>query len=57
MRAGSPKFSESTVERFEDRRFFVLKRKRWDEFLKILDRPPRIKLRLAKLLSERSVLE
>ena len=36
---------------------FVLDKRRWDAFVKILDRPPRIKRRLARLLAERSVLE
>jgi uncharacterized protein (DUF1778 family) len=44
-------------ETLEDRRSFVLSGKRWDAFLKILDRPPRVKPRLARLLAERSVLE
>ena len=47
----------AAAETLEDRRSFVLDRKRWDAFLKILDRPPRIKRRLARLLAERSVLE
>lgn len=47
----------AAAETLEDRRSFVLDRKRWDAFVKILDRPPRIKRRLARLLAERSVLE
>jgi uncharacterized protein (DUF1778 family) len=47
----------AAAETLEDRRFFILDRKRWDAFLKILDRPPRIKRRLARLLAARSVLE
>jgi len=47
----------AAAETLEDRRSFVLDRKRWDEFIKILDRPPRIKRKLARLLAERSVLE
>jgi uncharacterized protein (DUF1778 family) len=47
----------AAAETLEDRRSFVLDRKRWDEFLKILNRPPRIKQKLARLLAERSVLE
>ena len=47
----------AAAETLEDRRSFVLDRKRWDAFLKILDRPPRIKRKLARLLAERSVLE
>ena len=47
----------AAAETLEDRRSFVLDRKRWDAFLKILDRPPRIKRRLARLLAEQSVLE
>jgi uncharacterized protein (DUF1778 family) len=47
----------AAAETLEDRRSFRLDKRRWDAFLKILDRPPRAKPRLAKLLSERSVLE
>lgn len=47
----------AAAETLEDRRSFVLSRKRWNEFLRILDRPPRAKRRLARLLGERSVLE
>ncbi len=47
----------AAAETLEDRRSFVLDRKRWAEFLKMLDRPPRVKPRLARLLAERSVLE
>jgi uncharacterized protein (DUF1778 family) len=47
----------AAAETLEDRRSFVLDRERWNAFLKILDRPPRIKLKLARLLAERSVLE
>jgi uncharacterized protein (DUF1778 family) len=47
----------AAAETLEDRRSFVLDKERWDEFLKILNRPPRIKRRLARLLAERSVLE
>jgi uncharacterized protein (DUF1778 family) len=47
----------AAAETLEDRRSFVLDRKRWNEFLKILDRPPRVKPRLARLLAHRSVLE
>ena len=47
----------AAAETLEDRRSFVLDRKRWDEFLKILDRPARLKPRLARLLAHRSVLE
>jgi uncharacterized protein (DUF1778 family) len=47
----------AAAETLEDRRSFVLDRRRWDEFLKILNRPPRIKRKLARLLAERSVLE
>ncbi len=47
----------AAAETLEDRRSFVLDRRRWDQFLKILDRPPRIKRKLARLLAERSVLE
>jgi uncharacterized protein (DUF1778 family) len=47
----------AAAETLEDRRSFVLDRKRWDEFLKLLNRPPRIKRKLARLLAEPSVLE
>ena len=47
----------AAAETLEDRRSFVLDRKRWEEFLKILNRPPRIKRKLARLLAEPSVLE
>ena len=49
--------TKRSAETLEDRRSFVLNRKRWDEFLKILNRPPRVKRNLARLLAERSVLE
>lgn len=49
--------AERSPETLEERRSFVLDSVRWDEFLKILDRPPRIKRNLARLLVERSVLE
>jgi len=45
------------AETLEDRRSFILDRQRWNTFLKILDRPPRVKPKLAQLLAERSVLE
>jgi len=41
----------------EDRRSFVLDKKHWSAFLKILERPARIKPRLARLLAEQSALE
>lgn len=47
----------AAAETLEDRRSFVLTGKRWNDFLKILDRPPRAKPRLARLLAERSALE
>lgn len=47
----------AAAETLEDRRSFVLDKRRWDAFLKILDRAPRTKPRLAKLLAQRSVLE
>ena len=47
----------AAAKTLEDRRSFVLDKRRWDAFVKILDRPPRIKRRLARLLAERSVLE
>ena len=47
----------AAAETLEDRRSFVLSPRRWSEFLKILDRPPRVKAKLARLLAERSVLE
>jgi uncharacterized protein (DUF1778 family) len=49
--------TKRSAEMLEDRRSFVLDSARWDEFLKILDRPSRIKPKLARLLAERSVLE
>ena len=47
----------AAAETLEDRRSFALTGRRWAEFLKILDRPPRVKPRLARLLADRSVLE
>jgi uncharacterized protein (DUF1778 family) len=47
----------AAAETLEDRRAFVLDKRRWDAFVKILDRAPRVKPRLARLLAERSVLE
>ena len=47
----------AAAETLEGRRSFVLPRKQWDKFLKILDRPARTKPRLARLLVERSALE
>ena len=47
----------AAAETLEDRRSFVLDKQRWNAFLKILDRPPRTKPRLRKLLAGRSVLE
>jgi uncharacterized protein (DUF1778 family) len=54
----------AAAETLEDRRSFVLDKRRWDEFLEILDQPSRRrrhkrrrKRRLARLLAERSVLE
>jgi uncharacterized protein (DUF1778 family) len=47
----------AAAETLEDRRSFVLDRRRWDEFLKVLNRPPGIKRKLARLLADRSVLE
>jgi len=47
----------AAAETLEDRRSFVLDGKRWGDFVKILNRPPRIKRKLARLLAERSVLE
>lgn len=47
----------AAAETLEDRRSFVLDKQRWNAFLKILDRAPRVKPRLARLLAERSVLE
>ncbi|WP_424668057.1 DUF1778 domain-containing protein [Candidatus Binatus sp.] len=57
MRNRFRNFNEGTAETPEDRRSFVLDGKRWAEFLKLLNRPPRIKRKLARLLAERSVLE
>jgi uncharacterized protein (DUF1778 family) len=47
----------AAAETLEDRRSFSLDKRRWNAFLKILDRPPRVKRRLARLLAERSALE
>ncbi len=47
----------AAAETLEGRRSFVLGKERWNAFLKILDRPPRVKPRLARLLVERTVLE
>ena len=48
---------KAAAEKLLDRRSFALPRKQWDKFLKILERPPRAKTGLARLLAERSVLE
>ena len=47
----------AAAETLEDRRSFVLDKQRWNAFLRLLDRPARIKPRLAQLLAQRSVLE
>lgn len=47
----------AAAETLEDRRSFVLSKDRWESFLKILDRPARIKPKLARLLAERGTLE
>ena len=47
----------AAAETLEDRRSFVLDKRRWNAFLKILDRPAEVKPRLARLLAERSALE
>lgn len=47
----------AAAETLEDRRSFVLDKQRWNAFVRILDRPPRVKPRLARLLGQRSVLE
>lgn len=47
----------AAAETLEDRRSFVLDRERWNAFLRILDRPPRTKPKLARLLAQRSALE
>jgi uncharacterized protein (DUF1778 family) len=47
----------AAAETLADRHSFIVSTKRWDEFLKILDRPPRIKRKLARLLAERSTLD
>jgi uncharacterized protein (DUF1778 family) len=47
----------AAAETLEDRRSFTLDKQRWNAFLKILDRPARVKPRLARLLADRSVLE
>lgn len=48
---------EAAAEMLADRRVFVLDEKRWRKFQELLDRPPRLKPRLAKLLSEPGVFE
>ncbi len=45
----------AAAETLEDRRSFVLDKQRWNTFVRILDRPPRVKPRLARLLAQRSV--
>jgi uncharacterized protein (DUF1778 family) len=47
----------AAAETLEDRRVFVLDKPKWNAFVKLLDRPPRVKPRLARLLAERSVVE
>lgn len=47
----------AAAETLRDRRSFVLSGKRWNDFLKILGRPPRAKPDLARLLAERSTLQ
>ena len=47
----------AAAETLEDRRSFVLDKQQWNAFLRLLDRPARIKPRLARLLAQRSVLE
>jgi uncharacterized protein (DUF1778 family) len=47
----------AAAEALADRRAFALDAATWRRFLAALDRPPRAKPRLAKLLTERSVLE
>ncbi len=47
----------AAAETLEDRRSFILDKERWEAFVKVLDRPPRMKPRLARLLAQRSVLE
>lgn len=47
----------AAAETLEERRSFILDKQRWSAFLKILDRPARVKPRLARLLAERSALE
>ncbi len=47
----------AAAETLEDRRSFVLDKDRWSALVKILDRPPRVKPKLARLLAQRSILE
>ena len=47
----------AAAETLEDRSSFVLNKQRWNALLKILERPARVKPRLARLLAERSALE
>ena len=44
-------------EALMDRRLFVLDSKQWDEFQAVLDRPPKKKPRLKKLLAEPGVFD
>lgn len=44
-------------ETLADRRLFVLDSKQWDEFQAALDRPPKQKPRLKKLLAEPGVFD
>lgn len=47
----------AATETLADRRVFVLDDRQWDAFMAALDRPVQAKPRLARLLSEPSVLE
>jgi len=47
----------AAAEALEVRRSFVFDRERWNAFLRTLDRPPRTKPKLARLLARRSALE
>jgi len=47
----------AAAETLEDRRSFVLDRHQWNKFLRLLDRPLRMKPRLRRLVTQRSILE
>ena len=48
---------EKAEQVLADQRTFVIPQRKWDVFIKALDRPATHKVRLAKLMSEPSILE